>query len=692
MDFLKNINFNLINLFTMKQNLFSIRTMAVALFALPEVISASAKDFKVMSPDGKTKALISVEKTISYSVYQDEVQVMKPSAISMTLTDGTVWGLDPEIKKTSEQSVDRIINTPFYKSSSVRENYNELSIRFDDNWEVNFRAYNDGVAYRFVSHRKGKYEVRDEQAEFNFNPQDIATVPYVFSPGSIEHQLFQSFENTYTVLPVQELDKNRLMFLPLSVQTSDEKRVTVLESDLRNYPGMYLKAELGTGGLSGYFARVRKDIEEHSGYNNLQVTVKSRHDYIARVDGRRSFPWRAVVVTRNDNELANTDLSYLLAEECKIKDLSWIKPGKVAWDWWNDLTLEGVDFKSGVNNATYKFYIDFASKHGIEYVILDEGWAVNKVYDLMQVVPEIDIQELVEYGKERNVGIILWAGYYAFDRDMENVCKHYSGMGVKGFKVDFMNGDCQDLVLFNERAAQMTAKYNILLDLHGTYKPAGLNRTYPHVLNFEGVFGLEQMKWSPDTVDHVTYSVIMPYLRMISGPVDYTQGAMNNAVYTTNTITNTKEFQYYPNFSKPMSQGTRMHQLAEYIVFFSPLNMLCDSPTNYMKNPVSTDFIASVPTVWDETRTIQGKMGEYIVTARRSGDKWYIGGVNNWTARDVKINVREVLGVDGKFTLYKDGINSYKNGTDFKKETLDINGEITVHMAPGGGFVLEQVR
>ena len=392
----------------MKQNLFSIRTMAVALFALPAVISASAKDFKVMSPDGKTKALISVEKTISYSVYQDEVQVMKPSAISMTLTDGTVWGLDPEIKKTSEQSVDRIINTPFYKSSSVRENYNELSIRFDDNWEVNFRAYNDGVAYRFVSHKKGKYEVRDEQAEFNFNPQDIATVPYVFPPGSIEHQLFQSFENTYTVLPVQELDKNRLMFLPLSVQTSDEKRVTVLESDLRNYPGMYLKAELGTGGLSGYFARVRKDIEEHSGYNNLQVTVKSRHDYIARVDGRRSFPWRAVVVTRNDNELANTDLSYLLAEECKIKDLSWIKPGKVAWDWWNDLTLEGVDFKSGVNNATYKFYIDFASKHGIEYVILDEGWAVNKVYDLMQVVPEIDIQELVEYGKERNVGIILW--------------------------------------------------------------------------------------------------------------------------------------------------------------------------------------------------------------------------------------------------------------------------------------------
>lgn len=276
----------------MKQNLFSIRTMAVALFALPAVISASAKDFKVMSPDGKTKALISVEKTISYSVYQDEVQVMKPSAISMTLTDGTVWGLDPEIKKTSEQSVDRIINTPFYKSSSVRENYNELSIRFDDNWEVNFRAYNDGVAYRFVSHKKGKYEVRDEQAEFNFNPQDIATVPYVFPPGSIEHQLFQSFENTYTVLPVQELDKNRLMFLPLSVQTSDEKRVTVLESDLRNYPGMYLKAELGTGGLSGYFARVRKDIEEHSGYNNLQVTVKSRHDYIARVDGRRSFPWR----------------------------------------------------------------------------------------------------------------------------------------------------------------------------------------------------------------------------------------------------------------------------------------------------------------------------------------------------------------------------------------------------------------
>lgn len=675
----------------MKRNLFFLKSLALVLMSsIPTVMNA--KDFKIKSPDGKTEALITVDKTISYSVIQDDVEVMKPSNISLTLADGTIWGVGSEIKKTSIANVDHVIQTPLYKDNSIKENYNEISILFKEDWEIKFRAYNDGIAYRFVSHKNGKYEIKDEQADFNFQPEDIATVPYVYSPGSIEHQLFQSFENTYSVLPVKDIDKNRLMFLPLSIQTESGKRVTVLESDLRDYPGMYLKAELGNGDLEGYFARVRDDIEEHAGYNNLQVIVKSRHDYIAKVEGERAFPWRAVVVTSNDAELANTNMTYLLAEDSKIKDLSWIKPGKVSWDWWNDLTLEGVDFKAGINNETYKFYIDFASKHGIEYVILDEGWAVNKVYDLMQIVPEIDIKELVDYGKKRNVGIILWAGYYAFDKDMEKVCKHYSKMGVKGFKIDFMNGDDQDLVKFNERAAQMTAKYHLLLDLHGTYKPSGLNRTYPHILNFEGVFGLEQMKWSPDSVDHVTYSVTMPYLRMISGPVDYTQGAMNNAVYSINTITNTKEFQYYPNFSKPMSQGTRMHQLAEYIVFFSPLNMLCDSPTNYMKNPVSTAFIASVPTVWDETRTIQGKMGEYIITARRSGDKWYIGGVNNWTARDVKINVKEVLGINGKFTLYKDGPNSYKNGTDFIKETIKIDNEVKIHMAPGGGFVLEQIK
>ncbi|WP_010136074.1 glycoside hydrolase family 97 protein [Ochrovirga pacifica] len=643
----------------------------------------------VTSPDGTTYAQINLEKDIRYSITQDEVLVLAPSKIALRISDGTIWGAHPRVKEIRRNSVNKTISTPFYKSKKITEAYNQVLIDFEGDWSLEFRAYNDGIAYRFISHKKGKFEIKNEIADYEFVNDAQATVPYVYSPGDLEHQLSQAFENTYTRLKISELDKERLMFLPLTVAAPKGKRVTITESDLRNYPGMYMQTTEKENTLSAFFAPLRNEVEEHSGYNNLQVTVKSRHEYIAKVNQKRSFPWRTAIVTRNDVELANTDMSYLLAEENVIGDTSWIQPGKVAWDWWNNWNLEGVDFKAGINNQTYKYYIDFASKNGIEYVILDEGWSVNKVYDLMQVVPEIDLEELIAYGKKRNVGIILWAGYYAFDKDMQKVCEHYSKMGVKGFKVDFMNGDDQELVHFNERVAKMCAKYRLLVDLHGTYKPAGLQRTYPNILNFEGVHGLEQMKWQPQTCDQVTYDVTMPYLRMISGPVDYTQGAMNNAVKSLNTITNQVETQYYPNFSKPMSQGTRMHQLAEYVIFFSPLNMLCDTPTNYEKNPVSTEFIASIPTVWDESKTIDGKMGEYIITARRSGDTWYIGGLNNWDARNITINVKEITGKSGQAIIYKDGINADNNGVDFKKTTEHITDYITLHMAPGGGFVVK---
>ena len=668
----------------------SITTFVCLVMVLLGTTSLSAKVINVKSPDGKTEAIINVGKSISYTVAQDGVGVLDPSALSMTLSDGTIWGIAAKIKAVKSHQVDQIIDAPFYKSRQVKDEYNDVLITFSDNWSLEFRAYNDGVAYRFASTKKGKYEVVSEQVQYQFVDDANATVPYVYSPGDMEHQLFQAFENKYTRLPLSELDKNRLMFLPLNINAPQGKRITITESDLRNYPGMYLTTSIGQKTMTGFFASLRDEVDEHAGYNNLQVVVKSRHDYIAEVDGARAFPWRVAIVTRNDVELANTSMSFKLAAENVLGDTDWIKPGKVAWDWWNNWNIEGVDFKAGVNNQTYKYYIDFASENGIEYVILDEGWAVNKVYDLMQVVPEIDVKELVDYAAERNVDIILWAGYYAFDRDMEKVCKHYSEMGVKGFKVDFMNGDDQELVYFNERSAKMCAKYKMIVDLHGTYKPAGLQRTYPNILNFEGVFGLEQMKWQPATVDQVTYDVTVPFIRMISGPMDYTQGAMTNAVKALNTITNEVETQYYPCFSKPMSQGTRCHQLAEYVIFLSPLNMLCDAPTNYERNPESTSFIAEIPTTWDETRTIDGKMGEYIVTARRNGDIWYIGGLNNWDAREITIDLKDITGKNGEITVFQDGPNADMNGVDYVTKTQVVDGQLTIRMAPGGGFVVKQ--
>ncbi|MFI3328528.1 MAG: glycoside hydrolase family 97 protein [Rikenellaceae bacterium] len=662
-------------------------TMA-ALFLAGAVGAEAAQKITLNSPDGKTTATIEVGERIEYSISQDGAEVLAPSAISMTLSDGTTWGAAPKLKSTKRFSSNKVIDSPRHKATQIEDKHNGVQLNFAG-WQLEFKAFDDAVAYRFVSQKRGAYEVVSEQADFNFADDATATFPYVYSDGDLEHQFFQAFENTYTTLPISEIDKNRLMFLPLSVEAQGGRRVTITESDLRDYPGMYLTATIGKNQLSGLFAPVRNEIEQHAGYNNLQVIVKSRHNYIAKVDTPRSFPWRVAIITRNDLDLANSDVVYKLAAENVIGNTSWVKPGKVAWDWWNNWNLEGVDFKAGVNNETYKYYIDFAGKNGIEYVILDEGWSVNKVSDLMQVVPEIDLEELIAYANERNVGIILWAGYTAFDRDMERVCKHYSEMGIKGFKIDFMNGDCQDLVNFNERSAAMTAKYKLMLDIHGTYKPTGLDRTYPNIVNYEGVHGLEQMKWQPQGVDQVTYDVTMPFIRMVAGPVDYTQGAMRNAVKTYNSLADNIEDQYFPSFTKPMSQGTRAHQFAQYVIFLSPLNMLCDTPTAYEKNQSSTDFISAIPTTWDESKTIQGKMGEYIVTARRKGDKWYIGGLNNWDVREVTLDLKAITGKSGKATLYRDGINADNNGEDFAIEELTIGSEPTaIKMAGGGGFVV----
>lgn len=381
-----------------------------------------------------------------------------------------------------------------------------------------------------------------------------------------------------------------------------------------------------------------------------------------------------------DKDIAASNLSELLAEPSRIADISWIKPGKVAWDWWNDYNIIGVDFEAGHNTPTYKHYIDFAADNGIEYVILDDGWAAGKGEDLFVLNPEIDLEEIIGYAGKKNVGIILWAGYRAFERELEKVCRHYSEMGVKGFKVDFEDRDDQLMTAFNHRAAETAAKYHLVLDLHGAYKPAGINRTWPNVLNMEGVNGLENMKWSElDSFDIIQYDTELPFLRQIAGPVDYTQGAMINAA----------RHNFRPVHSQPMAPGTRAHQLALYMILYSPLNMLCDSPSNYRKEQECTDFISSIPTVWDETIVLDGKMGEYIVTARRKGNDWYIGGITNWTPRDLTVDLSSLNLKDGaKMKLFTDGVNAHRNGNDYRSETTDVapSDTLKVHLAPGGGF------
>ena len=641
------------------------------------------KVYNIKSPDENISIDINVDsETLTYSVKHDNTLIIDKSPITMELDNGTILGSNPIVRNYRKETVDKLIKANFYKKEYVEDYYNEITISFKGNFNVQFRAYNDGVAYRFCTRFPKPITIINENVCYNFDEDYTIYVPYVNARKSeedfISKQFFNSFENEYTITPISEMESERLAFLPLLVSLKDGKKVVITEADLEDYPGTYLmKNKDNAYSLKGIQAPYPKT-EEQGGHNMLQYLVKERENYIARVQGTRDFPWRCMVISTEDKELANNDMVYRLASPSRIEDISWIVPGKVAWEWWNAWNICDVDFESGINNDTYKHYIDFASEYGIEYVILDEGWAVNKQADLFQVIPEIDLEELVQYADSKGVGIVLWAGHYAIDRDMDAICKHYSDIGIKGFKVDFMDRDDQKVVNFYYRMAETAAKYHLLVDFHGAYKPTGLQRTFPNVLNFEGVFGLEQVKWGQN-IDLVTYETSIPYIRMLAGPMDYTQGAMRNA----------SKNNYRAVYSEPMSQGTRCRQLAEYVIFESPFNMLCDSPCNYRDEQECTKFIADIPTIWDETIVLDGKLGEYTVIARRSGERWYIGGITNWDEREINIDLSELNLKNNEGIEFRDGVNADKIARDYVKSNIIIdNNMYNAKMSKGGGFVL----
>jgi alpha-glucosidase len=644
-------------------------------------IQMQAQQQVLHSPDGKITVNINVAENITWSITHDNTAVLVASPISISLANGKVWGEKPKLKKKDLKSVNQTIATPLYRKSEIADVYNELTLSFSDNYGLVFRVYNQGAAYRFTTVEKQEIRVTNEQVTLNF-PQDYTAIAAYVKTNeespTIERQFYNSFENFYEQKPVSQLSDKRLIFLPVAVELPDGKKLCMTEADLEDYPGLYLLNRQSNGSLAGVFAPCPKATKQ-GGHNLLQQEVTECEPYIAQSAGARNFPWRVFAIAADDKELLDNDLVYSLASPSRIADYSWVKPGKVAWDWWNDWNLYGVDFRAGINNETYKYYIDFAAKQGIPYVLIDEGWAVNLQADLLQVVPEINVKELVDYAAGKGVDIILWAGYWAMDRDMENVCRHYSEMGVKGFKVDFMDRDDQYMVGFYYRCAAMAAKYKLLVDYHGAYKPTGLQRTYPNVINFEGVQGMEQLKWSPPSTDMVTYDVIMPFIRMLAGPIDYTQGAMRNAI----------RYNYHPVYSEAMSQGTRCRQLAEYVVFESPLNMLCDSPSNYEHEPECTDFITQTPSVWDKTIPLAAKMGEYISIARQKDGVWYIGGLTNWDARDISLDLSFLGDGDYSLDLFRDGINADRAARDYKREVIDLAAGkriIHIHLMPGGGF------
>ena len=648
------------------------KRIVISLVALLAALSLQAKDYTLLSPDGKIAVSISSGSSVSWSVSREGVTLLSPSELALVLEDGSVYGGAVRFKKAVRKSVNQTLDAPVFKRSRVQDSYNELTLKAKD-FDLVFRACDEGVAYRFITRKA--VTIKSETARFNFPGDHRSWVPYANEDGSIEQQLHNSFENHYADVPLSGWDASRIAFLPVTVEGVGGVKLCITETDLFNYPGMFLRNPDGSASLQGVFAAVPDQVQQ-GGHNMLEGLVKSRKPYIYKGEGPEALPWRILVIAPEDRLLAQSDWVWRLSQPAE-GDFSWVQPGKVAWDWWNDWNVRGVDFISGVNNETYKYYIDFASAHGIEYVILDEGWAVNLQADLFQVVPEIDLPMLCAYAARKQVKLVLWAGYWAFDKDMDAICAHYANMGIAGWKIDFMNRDDQSMVAFYEKAARTAAKYHQVVDFHGAFKPAGLTRRYPNVLNHEGVAGLEQMKWAEKDYDQVTYDVTIPFVRLVAGPADYTQGAMRNAV----------KKNYAPIWGEPMSQGTRCRQLAEYIVFDAPFTMLCDTPSNYMAEPECTAFIAGVPTVWDDTFVQDGRIGEYIVLSRRSGNKWYVAAMTDWKERDICLSLPVQ---EGQATLWHDGVNAHRNGQDYKKETVSFTGgKLQVHLAPGGGCVVE---
>lgn len=621
--------------------------------------------YTLRSPDRRIEVRVQTSDRIKYSVSLNSKPLLQDSTLSIII-DRQTLGLDPKVRAAKERTVNQEIEPQVrQKFARIRENFNELRLEMEGGYAVVFRAYNEGPAYRFeTSLPKSEVKIYNEEASLNF-----AGDYHVYYPK--EDGFFSHNEREFIYLPLKDIAGASIASLPAVVDATDGIKLAIGESDVEDYPGLWLRGN-GDNSLSAVFPPYPLK-EQLTKDRDLKITAAA--DYIAVTTGTRTFPWRLIGIAEKDGGLITNQLVYLLAKPSQAPDASWIKPGKVAWDWYNANNIYGVDFKSGVNTQTYKYYIDFASKYGVEYIILDEGW--YKLGDLLAVVPEMNIEELAAYAKQKNVGIILWMVWKTLDDQFEAAFNQFEKWGVKGLKVDFMQRDDQRAINFYHKVCREAARRKMLVDYHGAIRPATMTRTWPNLITTEGVRGLEQNKWSKYA--NPEHNVTLPFTRMFMGPMDYTPGAMVNSG---------KERNFAAVFDRPMSLGTRCHQLAMYVVYESPLQMLADSPSHYLREPEVMEFLGPVPTVWDETKVLAAKIGDYIIVARRNGRDWYMGAMTDWTAREFEIELSFLP--EGRFQMesYQDGANAGRYGSDYRKAKSQVtkSAKLKIRLAEGGGW------
>jgi alpha-glucosidase len=643
-----------------------------------QVMAERNPAYEVTSPDKLILLQVEIEEKIRWSVQYKEDVILAPSSISLQINNSAILGEHARVISCITEQVDTEFDAIHYRKSVVRDQYTLLAVQLEGDFGVEFRVYNDAVAYRFFTQKMSEIIVKNEEANFNFTGDHPAFIPYMWDYR--DGQIFNSsFEALYTEQTLSQFHQGWLAFLPVMVDVGYNRKVVLLEADLEDYPGMYLRLNETGMGFEGVYAPYPLETSQ-GGYSGMNAIPIRRADFIAKTQGRRTFPWRAIAISQDDKELLNNDIIQKLAAPPRLDDLSWIVPGQVSWDWWNDYNLTHVDFKAGMNTPTFKYFIDFAAANHTRYIIIDAGW--SDLNDLDQLNPNVDVEEIVNYGKAKDVGVILWASWHAITQRMHEVFPKYAQIGVKGWKIDFIDRDDQVAVASTYEIAKYAAENKFLVDYHGIFKPTGLQRTWPNVIGYEGVFGAENFKWAD--YDAPRYDVTIPYIRNLAGPMDYTPGAMINAT----------QADFKARNHAPMSKGTRCHQLAEYIVFEAPLQMLSDSPTLYMREQECTDFITRIPTVFDDTVPLIGKVGEFVALARRKGETWYVGVMCNWEPRELTLDFSFLEAGQYEAVVFKDGLNADREATDYDKQIIRIfsGDKVTVHLSNGGGWAARLER
>jgi len=645
------------------------RALACLLLIISSLVvvqNASAQSsFDLRSPDNRIEVRVRTAGQISYDLVLNGEAVLEKSTLSLDV-DHQKLGINPKVINAKKTSHDDIVEPVVHqKFAKIRDHYNELRINFDGNYAVVFRAYDEGVGYRFeTSLPQKQVTIYGEEANFNF-PRDFV----VYYPQ--EDSFYSHNERKYLPHHLTEIAPQFIATLPAVVDVGGGAKLAIAESDLDDYPGLWLRGAAPKFSLSATFPPYPTKLVQTSDRDYKPVETA---DYIAVTSGTRTFPWRVIGIAQQDGDLLTNEIVYLLERPSQFTDTSWIKPGKVAWDWWNDWNIDGVDFPAGINTKTYEYYVDFAAKYGIPYIILDDGW--YKLGNLLEVTPDLNMEELINYAKQKNVGIILWASWKTLDDQLIPALDEFEKWGVKGIKVDFMQRSDQIMIDYFYRVCSEAAKRHMLVDFHGDQKPATMMRTWPNLINTEGVRGMEWSKWSWES--EPKHNVTLPFTRMFLGPMDYTPGAMRNATRET----------FAPINHQPMAMGTRCQQLAMYVVYDAPLQMLSDSPSNYLREPAIMDFLGPVPTTWDDTRVLDAKIAEYVLVSRRNGNDWYVGAMTDWDPRDLEVDFSFLP--EGNFTMesYEDGVNADRNASDYVKKTTQVNRttKLKIHLAPGGGW------